>query len=444
MIILIEEGWKMTKKKLCVISLDAFGDADLEYAATLPHFKRIMAKSAQVTGVRTVYPSLTYMAHTSIATGMYPDKHGIINNTHLQPERLDPDWYWYADEIKTPSFFDVAKKAGYTTASILWPVTGRSKSIDYNIAEIFPNKPWQNQVMVSAYASTLKYVLEMNKKYKHLRNGIDQPELDDFVTAVAVDTIINKKPDLMAIHLVDLDSMRHEYGVRSNQAREAIIRMDERLGRLLAAMEEAGTYEDTILAVLGDHYQIDTHTVVRPNYLFLDKGCLTVNRKNAIKSWKVIVKSADGAAYIYRNDPSITNKMILDALKGIDSRIDNIYTADDMKWDGADSNCIFMIEAKKGYYFADDVTYPFMESTAKTVKGRKLLKATHGFHPEKKNYTTMMLLSGPGIDEKARLDRARLIDEGPTFLHAIGLDYPTKTDGRILHELFLNKSIQKQ
>lgn len=434
----------MTKKKLYIISLDAFGDADLQFASTLPNFKKIMDSSAQVIGVRTVYPSLTYMAHTSIVTGMYPEKHGIINNTHLQPERTAPDWYWYASEIKVPTIFDVAKKAGYSIASLLWPVTGRSKMIDYNIAEIFPTRPWQKQVMVSAYASSLRYLLEMNKKHKHLRKGINQPELDDFVTEVAIDTILNKKPDILALHLVDLDSMRHEYGVRSNQAKEALIRMDNRLGRILDAMEEADIAKDTVLAVLGDHYQIDTHTVVRPNYLFLDKGWITKNKKNMITSWKVIVKSADGAAYIYRKDPSITNKMILDALKGIDSRIEAIYTSDDTKWDGADSNCIFLIEAKSGYYFADDVIYPFMESTAKTVKDRKLLKATHGFHPEKKNYTTMLLLSGPGIDKEARMEQARLVDEGPTFLHAIGLKYPTKTDGRVLHELFLNDSIKKQ
>ena len=78
-----------------------------------------------------------------------------------------------------------------------------------------------------------------------------------------------------------------------------------------------------------------------------------------------------------------------------------------------------------------------MESTDKTLSGRKLAKATHGFHPDKHNYNTMLLLSGPGINTKARLERARLVDEGPTLLHAIGLAFPNKTDGHILKELFL-------
>ncbi|MGP6146134.1 alkaline phosphatase family protein [Jeotgalibaca sp. A122] len=427
----------MTKKRLYIVSLDAFGDADLEFARTLPHFKELMGISAQVTGIRTVYPSLTYMAHTSIATGMYPNQHGITNNTLLQPERISPDWFWYEKAIKTPTIFQVAKQAGYTIGSLLWPVTGRSKVIDYNLAEIFPNRPWQNQIMVSGYASSLKYTVEMNNKFKHLRNGIEQPQLDDFIIAVAVDTIINKKPDMMAIHLVDLDSTRHKYGVNSTQAKEAIVRMDKHLGQILRALSESGMKEDTVLAVLGDHYQIDTHTVIRPNHLFVDKGWVTVNKRNQITDWKVILKSADGSAYIYRKDPTITNKMILDALKGIDSRLDNIFGKEDFKYDGVDENAIFILEAKRGYYFKDDIIHPFMESTAKTIKGRTLAKAAHGFHPDKNNYQTMLLLSGPGINKDARLNGARLVDEGPTLLHAIGLRFPNKTDGHVLKDLFL-------
>lgn len=88
------------------------------------------------------------------------------------------------------------------------------------------------------------------------------------MTAIAVDTIKTKQPDLLAVHLVDLDSMRHEYGVLSDQAKEAVIRMDRHLGQIIDAMKEMNIYEDTVLAVMGDHYQIDTHTVIRPNYFY--------------------------------------------------------------------------------------------------------------------------------------------------------------------------------
>lgn len=105
----------MEKQRIYIISLDAFGASDLAYAKTLPNFKFLMERSAQVEKVETVYPSLTYMAHTSIMTGVYPNKHGITNNTYLQPQRKSPDWHWYAKDIKVPTLFDAAHEKGYKT-----------------------------------------------------------------------------------------------------------------------------------------------------------------------------------------------------------------------------------------------------------------------------------------------------------------------------------------
>ena len=48
----------MVKRKLYIISLDAFGASDLEFAKTLPHFQEILDRSALVKEVESVYPSL--------------------------------------------------------------------------------------------------------------------------------------------------------------------------------------------------------------------------------------------------------------------------------------------------------------------------------------------------------------------------------------------------
>ena len=292
----------MKKQRLYMISLDAFGSSDLEFAKTLPHFKELLAKSAQVEKVETVFPSLTYMCHTSIATGMYPGTHGIVNNTKIQPERSSPDWYWYDKDIQVPTIFDIAHENGYKTASFLWPVTGRSPSIDYNLTEIFPNRPWQNQIMVSLYSSSPLFAFQLNHKFGHLRKGIQQPELDQFLTAGVVDTIRTKNPDLLAVHFVDLDAMRHQYGVDSKEAKEAIIRMDQHLGEIMGVMKEMEIYDETVLAILGDHYHLNTHTVVRWNALFKEKGWLQSNQDGQITRWTVLAKEADGACYIYAKE----------------------------------------------------------------------------------------------------------------------------------------------
>ena len=57
---------------------------------TLPNFCAFFERAALCSRVESVYPSLTYPAHTSILTGRKPIHHGIVNNTKLQPGRERP------------------------------------------------------------------------------------------------------------------------------------------------------------------------------------------------------------------------------------------------------------------------------------------------------------------------------------------------------------------
>ena len=62
----------MKSKRLIVISLDALGSTDFEMFSQLPNFKKFIDHAAFCRQVRSVYPSLTYPAHTTIVTGRPP------------------------------------------------------------------------------------------------------------------------------------------------------------------------------------------------------------------------------------------------------------------------------------------------------------------------------------------------------------------------------------
>ncbi len=276
-----------------------FRDLD-ELGYLVPHISQLMKKGTWVKRVRGIFPTLTYPSHTSIITGQYPAVHGVVNNTKLQPRRLSPDWYWYRKDVQATPLYDVAHDAGLTTAAFLWPVTVGSK-IDYNLAEIFPNRIWTNQVFVSLKASSPLFLLQMNHRYGHLRHGIKQPWLDDFITACAVDTLKNKQPDLTLIHLVDMDSMRHRYGVQSAQAQHALQQLDRRVARIVQATKDAGTYDQTNFVFLGDHYQINVQKMIHLNMLFARHGWLTPQpgKMTYRNNWQVTAKTCDGETYVY-------------------------------------------------------------------------------------------------------------------------------------------------
>ena len=53
---------------------------DIETLSKLSAFRNRWPQTARVNRVRSVYPTITYPCHTTMQTGLYPDKHGILNN----------------------------------------------------------------------------------------------------------------------------------------------------------------------------------------------------------------------------------------------------------------------------------------------------------------------------------------------------------------------------
>ena len=116
----------MSDKKLLVISIDALMCGDLQYIDQLPTLKKIMEGSSMVKQMTSIYPTLTLPAHVAIATGCYPETNGVNHNEATLIPGKDQPWNWYVDIVKVPFFWDKAKEAGYTTASIGWAHIGSS------------------------------------------------------------------------------------------------------------------------------------------------------------------------------------------------------------------------------------------------------------------------------------------------------------------------------
>lgn len=109
----------MTKSKLIVLSADALVADDMELFKTLPSFKKYLSGGACVKTVKTCYPTITYPAHATIATGVYPDKHGVTGNDIFYPEPVGRPWCWFHESVKAKDIFSYAKEAGKTTAAVL-------------------------------------------------------------------------------------------------------------------------------------------------------------------------------------------------------------------------------------------------------------------------------------------------------------------------------------
>jgi len=432
------------KQPLIILSFDGMDTRDLEYLKKKPNFSRFLKDASGSKHVKTIYPSVTYAAHASIITGCYPKRHGIVDNTKVQPQRYEtPDWYWFSKDVKVKTLYDVAKDEGYSIAALLWPTTGRA-NIDYNMPEIFSNRKWTSQLMVSLYAGTPGFQFKMVSKYDHLRDGKSQPALDHFTSAVTVDTILNEQPDMLLVHLTDLDSIRHLYGHDSQEAYKALDRHDERLGRFLDALSSHEKYNHAFKVILGDHSSIDVTHGISLNGKLLEWSYLS-RGVNGFTDIQVISKSCDGSAYIYLNEPSVAAvlKEKLESLVCDHTDKMSLFYQPDITNMGADPKAFAMLEATPPYHFVDDDFVPLIKPITEIpyYKG-KAITAVHGFYPQKEAYDTCFYISGPGIIPLKEIEQVSLVDISPTLAGLLKWDLPD-TDGQSKHLQLLQEDIDE-
>ncbi len=421
-------------KHLIVISYDAFSEDNWEMAKSLPNMSKLISKGAYGNKLRSIYPTLTYAVHSTIVTGVYPDKHGIIHNNPCQPflKEKSQRWYWYRDSIKVPTIYDAVKEADMRATGILWPVTGKS-SIRYNMPEIVAINN-ENQALKILKNGSPFFCIDMVLKYGHIRKGVEQPYLDDFSTMCAVDTIKRKKPNLLLLHLIDLDDSKHKYGTDSIEVTNAVQRMDKRLGDIMNAAREAGIEEDTVFLVIGDHGQLDVRYKVHLNNILKDNN-LIFEEDRSLK-WRAYVQGAGGSAYLHiKQGDEEAEKLSIEILEKIIREnkygIEALYNRHELDSLHVDKSVKYMIEAKKGYSFDDELT----DITIEDLEEQGIKYATHGYSPDKDNYKCNLIISGNIIRDEYELGNIEMVDVAPTMASILGIKFD-QCDGRNLDEIF--------
>lgn len=424
--------------KLVVLSIDSLQTNDLPFLQSLPNFSTILSKCALVKNVREVYPTLTYPIHTTIITGVTPDKHGVPHNQLPSINHEDPDWSimgsdwnWYSHSNKAYSLMDAANDKGLVTASVAWPVMGGQKPT-YNLAEIWPNSK-------EAYLETLQRSCTANvleDYYETHLKPIDwsrKPDMDSFGVEISADMLRRHKPDLMLIHSVCLDHARHKYGDEHEMVNECLVRVDSIVGEIIDACKEAGTFEETNFVILGDHGHIDVKYAFNLNKLFVEHGFIRVDENNNVKDYDAYSFSAGFSTHIMiKNKENIDmQEKVYSMLKKIKEEhqdyIETFYTAKEaIENEGLAGDFSFVIEGIEGVVFLNDVSGDLIISSSEG--NYNYYKGMHGHHPSKGNKPPFIVY-GPAITKNIVIESGDMIDECPTLARLLDVKMPNM-DGK--------------
>ena len=238
---------------LVLVSIDGFrwDFLDLPEASQM---SAIASRGTRVTKLRTVYPSKTFPAHLSIATGLYPTGHGVVDNRFCRSDRAD--CYRMGHGRKDPTWlagtplWTLVEQQGGRASTFFWPES------DAPIAGTLPTD-------YRLYDGRVPH----GKRVAQVVEWLSLPK--------------GTRPDLVTLYFSAVDSAGHTFGPESKETRAAIAEIYEQIARLWRLIKSLNVNADAqiSLLLLSDHgmAEVDPETFIDTNDLPRPQGFKRMN-----------------------------------------------------------------------------------------------------------------------------------------------------------------------
>jgi len=211
-----------------VISLDGFRWDYTQWYDT-PFLDR-MAAEGVAAGLVPSFPSKTFPNHYTLATGLYPDHHGIVANEFYDPLTGDRFSLSDAKQKTDPRYYggepvwNTAMRQGKRVAVFYWP--GSDVKVNGRYPDVY-------------YPYDRKPRLTLDERMDGIVSQLSLPE--------------RKRPDLIMAYLDQPDGNGHKYGPQSKLTRAAVARVDSLLQSLHERISQLPVGASVNLIVVSDH-----------------------------------------------------------------------------------------------------------------------------------------------------------------------------------------------
>jgi arylsulfatase A-like enzyme len=200
-------------RHVIVVSIDGLRpDAIAAYGAST--LQRLMAEGSYTLSASTIHPSKTLPSHTSMLTGLPPERHGVLWNNVTSAE---------AERVDLPNIFSVSRAAGYRTAAF------------FSKAKFGPLQ----------VEGTLDYSQAPGGWFGRWSS---ERTVDDVAKYLAA-----ARPNVLFVHLTDPDAAGHRAGWMTPSYGRAVQAADRAVARLIALAGEAFGAGQFSVIVTADH-----------------------------------------------------------------------------------------------------------------------------------------------------------------------------------------------
>jgi predicted AlkP superfamily pyrophosphatase or phosphodiesterase len=371
------------KPYVILISADGFRYdlADKYHAVNLI---RLRSSGVQADYLMSVFPSLTFPNHYSIATGEYAAHDGILDNNFFDPRRNRTYNMGNKKEVEDSSWYHgtplwvLAEKQGMLSACFYW--VGAETAV---------------QGVRPTYYYDFNNLISMQDRIEDTRNWLLLPE--------------DKRPHLITFYIPDVDHQEHLHGVDSKETREAVGYVDRSVASLVKTIDSLHLAVNYIF--VSDHGMIDIDSLH------------TLSLPKTIDTNRFVILNSLALVHLYARD-SADIQPAYRQLKAEASGYD-VYLPENIpdRWHDGKKDDRFLLNG--------DILLVARPPEVFQLNKRPLPVATHGFDPAIQEMHATFYAWGPAFKENLKIRGFENIHIYPLIAHMLSLSITEPVDGKL-------------
>lgn len=371
------------KPYVILISADGFRhDFADKYQAT--NLKGLRRSGVAAKSMIPSFPSLTFPNHYSIATGLYPAHHGLVDNTFYDPQKKQ--LYRIANR-------QAVEDSSWYGGTPLWVLAEQQQMISACFYWV------GSEAAVRGVRPTHYYryneLIDIDQRLEIVKSWLTLPQ--------------EKRPHLITFYMSDVDHEAHSYGPDSKQTEEAVQFIDRTVARLVR---------------MTDSLKLPV------NYIFVsDHGMTAVDTTNfvsfpaAADTNRFFIPFAEELVHLYAKD----KKFIQPAYKALkkEAKDFSVYklTETPQRWHYSDKD--------DRYKRAGDFLLIPKLPRIFNARKRKVSPGQHGFDNAFPDMHASFYAWGPAFKQNLTIDSFENVHVYPLIAKILGLTISEKIDGSL-------------
>ena len=204
-------------RHIIVIGVDGLS-VDGVRTAKMPHLQKLLTRAAWTLEARGVMPTLSSPNWASVIDGAAPEQHGITSNGYLR-RMVEIEPVCRDSEGMFPTIFEALRVQRPTSQIAIFHDWG-------------------------GFADLVE---------KHAPNVMQHEHGPARTMTAAIKYWQRNRPDLMFVHLDNVDHTGHESGWNSREYYQAVEDADQYIGQMVAMLEEQSALDSTYVLITSDH-----------------------------------------------------------------------------------------------------------------------------------------------------------------------------------------------